>query len=148
MWRGHARTMLWAAVMTGAIGIVGCGGSAPASSSGGAASGGPVNVTLSEWSVKPSATSAKAGSVSFAVTNKGTTPHEFVVVKTDLAGDKLPQGAGIVDEKQVTVIGRTASIDAGKSETKAVDLQAGKYVLICNLPAHYGQGMQIAFTVQ
>ena len=102
----------------------------------------------SEWAIKPSVAKAKAGSVEFAVSNKGTTAHELAVYQTDAAADKLPQAGGGVDEKQVTLIGRTANVDANKSESKKMDLKAGKYVLVCNLPAHYGQGMRIAFTVE
>ena len=35
----------------------------------------------------------------------------------------------------------------GSSQDLKVNLAAGKYVLICNLPAHYKQGMHTAFTV-
>jgi uncharacterized cupredoxin-like copper-binding protein len=74
--------------------------------------------------------------------------HELAITKTDLAADKLPQASGAVDEKQVSLIGRTANIEGGKTETKAFTLQAGKYVLLCNIPAHYGQGMYTTFTVE
>jgi uncharacterized cupredoxin-like copper-binding protein len=135
-----------------AAALVACGGGESGSkaeggkSEGGAA--GKVEVTLSEWAIKSNVTKAKAGSVEFATTNKGATAHELAIYQSDLAADKLPQAGGGVDEKQVTVIGRTASLDANKSESKKVDLKAGKYVLVCNLPAHYGQGMRLAFTVE
>ncbi|MFA7296023.1 MAG: plastocyanin/azurin family copper-binding protein [Dehalococcoidia bacterium] len=140
------------AVATAAL--VACGGGEAggkseggASSAGGAASG-KIDVVLSEWAIKPSAAKAKAGTVEFATTNKGATAHELAVYQTDAAPDKLAQAGGMADEKQVTVIGRTASLDANKSESKKVELKAGKYVLVCNLPAHYGQGMRAAFTVE
>ena len=135
-----------------AAALVACGGGeSGAKSEGGKSEGGAsgkVEVTLSEWAIKPSAAKAKAGSVEFAVTNKGATAHELAVYQTDAAADKLPQAGGAVDEKQVTVVGRTASLDANKTESKKMDLKAGKYVLVCNLPAHYGQGMRVAFTVE
>jgi len=53
-----------------------------------------------------------------------------------------------VDEKQVPPVGRTSNIAGGKSEDKTLNLTAGKYVLVCNVPAHYGQGMHVAFTVE
>ena len=135
-----------------AAALVACGGGeSGAKSEGGKSEGGAsgkVEVTLSEWAIKPSAAKAKAGSVEFAVTNKGATAHELAVYQTDAAAYKLPQAGGAVDEKQVTVVGRTASLDANKTESKKMDLKAGKYVLVCNLPAHYGQGMRVAFTVE
>lgn len=134
-----------------AVALVGCGGEAgegkDKDDKGGATTG-TVDVTLTEWSVKASTAKAKAGEVTFKVANKGATVHELAVARTDLAADKLPQASGAVDEKQVPAIGRTANLDGGKSETKAFNLQAGKYVLYCNIPAHYGQGMYTAFTVE
>lgn len=118
------------------------------SNGGGAAATGSVKVELSEWAVKPAATTAKAGEVKFEVTNKGAAPHELAVVKTDTAQDKLPVANGMVDEKQVAPLGRTANIATGKEEDKSFTLTAGKYVLLCNIPAHYGQGMHVAFTVE
>ncbi|MEZ4552835.1 MAG: plastocyanin/azurin family copper-binding protein [Dehalococcoidia bacterium] len=134
--------------------LIACGGGddededSGGSDGGGTPAAGAVKVDLSEWAVKPSATTAKAGEVTFEVTNKGAAPHELAVVKTDLAHDKLPVANGMVDEKQVPPLGRTANIAAGEEEDKSFNLEAGKYVLICNIPAHYGQGMHVAFTVE
>lgn len=134
-----------------AAALVACGGGESGGKSEGGSSGaasGKIDVTLSEWAIKASAAKAKAGTVEFVTVNKGATAHELAIYQTDLAVDKLPQASGAADEKQVTVIGRTASLDANKSESKKFELKAGKYALICNLPAHYGQGMRAAFTVE
>lgn len=132
--------------------LIACGGDdedeGGESNGGGTAAAGSVKVELSEWAVKPSASTAKAGEVKFEVTNKGAAPHELAVMKTDLAQDKLPVANGAVDEKQVPPVGRTTNIAAGKEEDKTFNLTAGKYVLLCNIPAHYGQGMHVAFTVE
>lgn len=133
--------------------LIACGGGDEEKDDGGSdggssAAAGSVKVELSEWAVKPSATTAKAGEVKFEVTNKGAAPHELAVIKTDLAQDKLPVANGAVDEKQAAPVGRTTNIAAGKSEEKSFNLTAGKYVLLCNIPAHYGQGMHVAFTVE
>jgi len=133
--------------------LIACGGGddedeGSESNGGGTAATGSVKVELSEWAVKPAATTAKAGEVKFEVTNKGAAPHELAVFKTDTAQDKLPVANGAVDEKQVPPVGRTANIAATKEEDKSFNLTAGKYVLLCNIPAHYGQGMHVAFTVE
>ena len=47
------------------------------------AAAGSVGVELSRMEGRARVTTAAAGPVSFAVTNKGTQVHEFVVVKTD-----------------------------------------------------------------
>jgi uncharacterized cupredoxin-like copper-binding protein len=120
--------------------------SAAASASGGAS----VTAKLSEFKIELAATTASAGSVTFAPTNAGTTVHEFVVFKTDLAPDKLPlsadgtevdeAGAGLtlVDELEDIAVGATASLP--------VDLATGHYVVICNVPTHYTSGMHAEFT--
>jgi uncharacterized cupredoxin-like copper-binding protein len=113
-------------------------------------SGASVAAKLVEFKIELGATSAAAGPVTFALTNAGTTVHEFVVFKTDLAPDKLPlaadgtevdeAGAGLtlVDEVEDIAVGATASLP--------VDLATGHYVLICNIPAHYTSGMHAEFT--
>lgn len=111
-------------------------------------SSGSIAVTLEEWAVKPASAKATAGEVTFKAQNKGATPHELAVVQTDADPAKLVQASGLVDEKQVKVLGRTKQLAAGKNEELKLKLAAGKYVLICNIAAHYGQGMHAAFTVE
>jgi uncharacterized cupredoxin-like copper-binding protein len=124
------------------------------SAPGGAA---PVKVTVQEYSVVPASTSTKAGDVTFEVTNKGPEDeHEFVVIKTDLAPDKLPTKAtGEVDEEGtgIEVIDELAEMPVGETHELKVNLAAGSYVLICNVfikdenESHYQNGMRVAFTV-
>lgn len=107
-----------------------------------------VGVTLKDFGVAAAQASAPAGGVTFLVQNSGAIPHEFVVVKSDLATDKLPQfEQKLVDEKQVQVISRTAPLDAGKKQELTATLQPGKYILLCNVASHYVSGMYTAFTV-
>ena len=131
-----------------AIGVVGCGTATT-----------NVEVTLQEWAVVPSASSVPAGTVSFEVTNVGPNDvHEFVVVRTDLAPSELPTdetGAVREDGDGMEVIDEIEDLAVGSTETLALDLEAGSYVLICNIAeedageteAHYAMGMRTAFTV-
>jgi uncharacterized cupredoxin-like copper-binding protein len=109
----------------------------------------PIAVALASFSVTPTSTSAKAGSVTFAVTNVATdVAHEFVVIKTDLAADQLPVGGDQkVDETAVTVAGELPEMTMGSASTLNVTLEAGHYVLICNVVGHYSAGMRTDFTV-
>jgi uncharacterized cupredoxin-like copper-binding protein len=121
----------------------------PAAASGGG--GTSITAALSEFKIELGATSAPAGAVSFALTNKGTTLHEFVVFQTDLAVDKLPLTADgtIVDEAGaagITLVDEVEDIEVGATPTLDVTLPAGKYLLICNIPAHYTSGMRAEFT--
>ena len=105
-------------------------------------SGGPVKVTESEWAIKPAATSAKAGKVTFDVANDGKIPHEMVVLKT--TADKLGGGARVSEK---TSVGETGDVAPGKTKKVTLKLKPGTYTLVCNIPAHYQQGMHAEFTV-
>lgn len=48
-----------------------------------------------------------------------------------------------VDEDKAGDKGEVSELDPGKSGTLTVELKAGKYLLICNVPGHYG-GMTLA----
>lgn len=143
-------------LVAAALLIVGCsGGASPSAaaspSQAGSGSGGTsVTTALSEFKIELGATSAPAGPVTFQLTNGGTTVHEFVVFKTDLAVDKLPLVADgtEVDEAGdgLTAVDEVEDIAVGATAGLAVDLPAGHYVLICNLPAHYTSGMRAEFT--
>jgi uncharacterized cupredoxin-like copper-binding protein len=83
--------------------------------------------------------------------NEGTMPHELVVIKTTLAPDKLPVGddSAVVEGGPVEVIGEIEPDELSPSATasKTMQLEAGSYVLICNIAGHYSSGMHTAFTV-
>lgn len=120
--------------------------------------GGSVDVTLQEFAVIPSESSVGAGEVTFNVTNEGPDDvHEFVVFRTDLSPEALPTAEdGSVDEtgEGLELIDEIEDIAVGESPSLTVDLDAGNYVLICNIydpaedEAHYQEGMRVAFTVE
>jgi len=122
------------------------------------AAGTEVDVTLQEFSVIPETDSAEAGEITFNVENIGPDDvHEFVIIKTDLESDALPTvDDGSVDEsgEGVEVINEIEDIPVGETQSVTVDLEAGAYVLICNIydetevEAHYAEGMRTAFTVE
>ncbi len=51
--------------------------------------GATVNVELGEWFVNAESASVSAGSITFAVSNRGAQAHEFIIIQTDLAPDAL-----------------------------------------------------------
>ena len=116
-----------------------------------AATGTPVGATEKDFAIALDPADAKTGSISFEVNNEGPSTHEFVVFATDLAPDALPVGSdGNVDEEGdgVTHIDEIEDIGSGCQAALTLDLDAGNYVLICNLPGHYAAGMHAAFTVK
>jgi hypothetical protein len=119
---------------------------------------GTVAVTLQEFAVAADPGSAPAGSVTFDVTNVGPNDvHEFVVVKTDLGPTELPvDDTGAVKEggEGMEAVDEIEDIPVDGNEQLTVDLDAGNYVLFCNIysedeqEAHYSEGMRIGFTVE
>ncbi len=109
-----------------------------------------VDVSLTEFVLESSVDSVSAGSVTFNVSSNGAIFHNFRVVETDLAPDGLPTDDATfgVDESQVNIVGSTADLDPGDTEELTVELEAGSYVLICNIPTHYDLDMRIAFSVE
>lgn len=123
------------------------------------AEGAAVSVNLTEYIVSANPASVAAGPVTFTAKNIGGTEHELVVIKTDLAPESLPTGDdGSVDEagEGIEVIDEVEELAAGDEGEISVDLEAGAYVLICNVVEqtdngtviHYAKGMHAAFTVE
>jgi uncharacterized cupredoxin-like copper-binding protein len=118
-----------------------------------------VNVTLQEWAVIPDSLTMPAGSITFNATNNGPMdPHELVIVKTDIPAAELPtreDGAFDEEAEGVEVMGEIEEFDVGLTQSITLDLEPGKYVLLCNLveeedgemEAHYQMGMWVEVEV-
>ncbi len=109
-----------------------------------------VDVSLKEFEIGLSMDSALADTVTFNVSNDGTVLHNFRVIRTEDDPADLPvdEDTFMVDETQVDVAASSDDLDAGQTEEVTADLEAGSYVLICNVPTHYDAGMRTAFTVE
>ena len=105
--------------------------------------------SLKEWVLEVDATTAKAGDVTFTITNTGTIGHEFLVVKTDIEDGKIPLAGDHFEEPSagLEVIDEIGEFPAGETNKLTVTLEPGNYQLVCNLPSHYGAGMHMTFTV-
>jgi len=109
---------------------------------------GPVAVTLNDIAIKLDRSSAPAGSVTFSIKNGGSVIHQLVVIKTDIPQNQIP-----VDPAQPALVTepgfimQTPLINPGGTATLTMTLGGGKYVLMCNQPAHYLIGMHIGFTI-
>jgi uncharacterized cupredoxin-like copper-binding protein len=126
------------------------GATGPAATSG-AGPAGAITATESDFKIDVSSSSAAPGPVTFHVTNSGAQIHEFVIIKTDTAPDALPtddSGNEVnEDASGLTVVDEVEDLAPGASEDLTATLDAGKYVLICNVAGHYQLGMHTAFTV-
>jgi uncharacterized cupredoxin-like copper-binding protein len=144
------------ALATSALAACASAGSSPTASV--AAGGDVVAVTLQEFAVLPSPSSASAGEITFQVTNDGPDDiHEFVILKTELDPAELPtdeHGAVTEEGEGIEVIDEIEDIPVGETQELTVTLEAGNYVLLCNIydeeedEAHYTMGMRVAFPVQ
>jgi uncharacterized cupredoxin-like copper-binding protein len=97
-----------------------------------------------------SQTSAKAGEITFHLTNNAASEtHEFVIINTDLQADSLPmnEDGTLVLEDQINAVDEAEDIEPGDSVDLTVNLPPGHYALSCNLENHYAQGMHADFTV-
>ncbi len=109
----------------------------------------PITVSLTNFAMAASTTSAKAGNVTFVATNNAPgIQHELIIIKTDLAADKLTvESDNKVNEDAVQKLGEVSELDSTKTGTVTLNLTAGHYALICNIAGHYSQGMHVDFTV-
>jgi uncharacterized cupredoxin-like copper-binding protein len=160
------RTITAGILVAGLLLLPACGGddggdTGNGDSGNGDSGAGAINVTLQEFAVSTDPGTAPAGSVTFDVSNTGPDDvHEFVVIKTDLGPTELPvddDGAVLEDGEGMEVVDEIEDIPVGETPTLTVDLDAGAYVLICNilqeepdgtLEAHYSEGMRTGFTVE
>jgi len=129
--------------------LAACGGQTTSNIPGPGGNNGPVAVTLTDAGVVLGQTSVKAGAVTFSVKNSGTIEHELVVLKTDVAADKIPANgdeAGKVSEDGS--LGESGNLAAGTAKDFILTLTPGKYVLMCNEVGHYAMGMHIPFEVK
>jgi len=107
-----------------------------------------VTVDLKEYAVTLSTPTVKAGVVKFGIRNLGTMIHDFDLIKTDLALDKLPIDTVSAKAKTDGLVKQMINIVAGRVTTVSADLAAGHYVIICNVSGHYQLGMRAELTVQ
>ena len=105
--------------------------------------------SLKEWEVAVDGATAKAGEVTFTISNKGTIGHEFLVVKTDIALGEIPLDGDHFAEPTdgIEVIDEIGEFAKGTTEVLVLALEPGNYQLVCNLPDHYEAGMFASFTV-
>lgn len=114
-----------------------------------AAADSTVTVTLREYVIETEG-DASAGSVAFEATNDGTIEHEVVVVRGG-SPDALPtDDDGGLDEGALpdgAIVGEIEPFATGEECAGAFELEAGSYVLLCNVPGHFAAGMATAIDV-
>lgn len=128
------------------LSLTACGGTSNTMSPGNAV----VRVTEVDMGMKLDTAVVPAGKVTFVVVNQDKVNHEAVLLKTDMAPDKLVMlsGQSKVDEAaQAENVGEV-EVEAGTTGSVTIELAPGKYLLICNMVDHYKAGMYSAFEVK
>lgn len=119
-----------------------------------------VSVVLGEWIVEPTPTSADAGELTFTADNQGGEEHEVVIVRAADPSDLPTDADGTVDEAQIPesdFIGEIEEFPSGEQRTATFAMDAGTYVLFCNITeteddgeveSHFAEGMATTFAVE
>lgn len=100
--------------------------------------------------IKLSKASVKAGKVTFEVTNDSKSIiHEMILSPVVASATELPYltDENRVDEEKADHLGEVSELDPGKAGALTVDLKPGTYILYCNIPGHFIDGMWTELTV-
>ena len=126
--RGGAALAISAAFLTACGGNDSAGSQASAKS--GSSSGGQaITATEADFSITLDKDKLTAGTYDIQVVNDGHATHDLVV------------------EKDGKDIGKSDTIAPGNSTTLTVTLEAGDYVLFCNIGNHRAMGMETTVSV-
>ncbi len=153
------KTAITAAVLTSGIVLSACGGGDGSSTTTQAqttppsgASGKTLEIVMDDYTFSPSDATANAGRVTISAPNTGQLVHELVLAKTDADAGALPTTSdGEVDEAKLEArgedAGEIADVEAQDTKEGTFKLTPGRYVMFCNIPGHYAQGMYGTLTV-
>lgn len=100
--------------------------------------------------IKTDQRSVKAGPVKFLVSNESKTlVHEMIVVSVANPNAALPYDRkdNRVIESRIKDLGEASDLPPGTKKTLTLTLKPGDYILMCNQPDHYKNGMRVNLTV-
>ena len=106
-------------------------------------SSGTMGITLDQ-------TTVPAGKVTFDVTNDSKDIiHEMMVSPVTQGEDALPyiKDENRVDEEAAGHLGEVSELDPSKGGSLTVELTPGDYIVYCNIPGHFVDGMWVMLKV-
>lgn len=109
---------------------------------------GQIRADMKEYTIALTSAEVRAGSVTFIARNAGTTAHDLIVIKSDIAPDKLAVDTQTQKAKENGRVGGVEEVAPGKNLNLRLDLPPGTYVVICNVPTHYQLGMRTTLVVK
>lgn len=111
------------------------------------AAGATVDITITDTSLTPAPDSVSAGEVTFDATNEGEATHEFEVFQADVDPADLPVENNVANTEGMTLLGEVEDLTPGGTGSLTLDLPAGSYIIMCNLPGHFDMGLHSTLTV-
>jgi uncharacterized cupredoxin-like copper-binding protein len=108
------------------------------------------NSSIRGMMIKTDTTDVKAGQVIFKVSNDSKDlVHEMIVVSVVEPNMPLPydRKGDRVDEAKINDLGEAPDLKPGEKKTLRLTLSPGNYILMCNQPDHYKNGMKINLVV-
>lgn len=106
-----------------------------------------VDVALIDFEISADPTSVPSGVTDFAITNDGSMVHEVEIFAGADPDRSLDVSNSVADTTGLDLIDEVEDILPSSTARLAVDLEPGTYLVICNLPGHYEQGMSTYLTV-
>jgi uncharacterized cupredoxin-like copper-binding protein len=107
--------------------------------------------TVREWGIELSSARSTSGEVSIGLTNGGTIPHEFIVVRTELTTEELlatvDPASNRLDEAMLDAAGEQPEFAPGEVKLLTLDLSPGKYIVLCNIAGHFSNGMHASLEI-
>jgi uncharacterized cupredoxin-like copper-binding protein len=100
-----------------------------------------IQVTLDDSTIDVARNIVATGRTALEIHNEGTTVHEVEVFSGAADGQILPVRSSVADTTGLTLIDEVENILAESNASLVIDLEPGTYLLICNLPEHYNNGM-------
>lgn len=113
-------------------------------SSGGAA----VQVELVDNAITLEPARAPDGSVDLEIANEGDLVHEVEIFAGADPGETLDVSNSVADTRGLRLVDEVEDVLPSTTARLVVDLDPGTYLVICNLPGHYQQGMSAYLTVE
>lgn len=106
-----------------------------------------IAIDLVDFGITAQPDVASSGRTDLAIVNDGAIVHEVEIFGGVEAGQTLTVSNSVANTTDLDLIDEVEDILPSSTSTLVVDLEPGTYLVICNLPGHYGQGMAAYLTV-